>query len=107
LNSRCRSERTRILMSRSLPRLLFDSTGRAYIDASGGAAVSCIGHSHPEVLAALHAQLDKLTYAHTSFFTSEAAAAALDTIVDRLTDALDAAIASAIAARPTRHNIEQ
>ena len=41
---------------------LFDSTGRSYIDASGGAAVSCLGHSHPEVLAALHAQLDKLTY---------------------------------------------
>ena len=57
---------------------LFDSTGRAYIDASGGAAVSCLGHGHPDVLAALHAQLDKLAYAHTGFFTSEAAEALAD-----------------------------
>ena len=52
---------------------LWDTTGRSYIDASGGAAVSCLGHGHPEVLAAMHAQLDKLAYAHTSFFTTEAA----------------------------------
>ena len=44
--------------------------GRDYIDASGGAAVSCLGHSHPDVLAAMHAQIDKLAYAHTSFFTT-------------------------------------
>ena len=39
---------------------LIDAEGRHYIDASGGAAVSCLGHGHPQVLAALHAQLDKL-----------------------------------------------
>jgi len=50
-----------------------DRDGRRYIDASGGAAVSCLGHQHPEVLAAMHAQLDRLAYAHTSFFTSEPA----------------------------------
>ena len=50
-----------------------DKTGRAYVDASGGAAVSCLGHGHPDVLAAMHAQLDRLAYAHTSFFTTEAA----------------------------------
>ncbi|MFE0756846.1 aspartate aminotransferase family protein [Inquilinus sp. NPDC058860] len=50
-----------------------DSEGRRYIDASGGAAVSCLGHGHPEVIAALHAQLDRMPYAHTSFFTSEVA----------------------------------
>src|SRR5262245_44438664 len=52
---------------------VYDATGKAYIDASGGAAVSCLGHGHPDVLADMHAQLDKLAYAHTSFFTSEAA----------------------------------
>ncbi len=52
---------------------IHDTTGKAYIDASGGAAVSCLGHGHPDVLAAMHAQIDKLAYAHTSFFTSEAA----------------------------------
>ncbi len=50
-----------------------DNTGKDYIDASGGAAVSCLGHGHPDVLAAMHAQLDRLAYAHTSFFTTEAA----------------------------------
>jgi adenosylmethionine-8-amino-7-oxononanoate aminotransferase len=52
---------------------LTDREGKVYIDASGGAAVSCLGHQHPEVIAALHAQLDKLAYAHTSFFTTEVA----------------------------------
>jgi len=50
-----------------------DSQGREYIDASGGAAVSCLGHGHPDVLAAMHAQSDRLAYAHTSFFTTEVA----------------------------------
>ena len=47
--------------------------GREFIDASGGAAVSCLGHGHPEVIAAMHAQIDRLAYAHTSFFTTEVA----------------------------------
>lgn len=50
---------------------LFDSAGKSYLDACGGAAVSCLGHAHPDVIAAMHAQIDKLAYAHTSFFTSE------------------------------------
>lgn len=50
---------------------LYDAQGRAYLDASGGAAVSCLGHAHPDVLAAMHAQIDRLAYAHTSFFTTE------------------------------------
>ena len=54
---------------------LFDGAGRRYIDASGGAAVSCLGHQHPAVLAALHAQLDQVAYAHTSFFTTDVAEA--------------------------------
>ena len=53
--------------------IIRDSAGKDYIDASGGAAVSCLGHAHPDVLAAMHAQLDRLAYAHTSFFTTEAA----------------------------------
>ena len=46
-----------------------------------GAAVSCLGHSHPDVLAAMHAQLDRLAYAHTSFFTSQAAEELADDLV--------------------------
>jgi len=50
-----------------------DSAGREYLDASGGAAVSCLGHGHPDVIAAMHAQIDRIAYAHTSFFTTEVA----------------------------------
>jgi len=50
-----------------------DREGKAYLDGSGGAAVSCLGHGHPDVLAAMHAQIDELAYAHTGFFTTEVA----------------------------------
>lgn len=60
---------------------LIDSAGRRYLDASGGAAVSCLGHGHPDVLAAMHAQLDSLAYAHTSFFTTEVAEALADDLI--------------------------
>jgi len=58
-----------------------DAEGREYLDASGGAAVSSLGHAHPEVLAAMHAQIDKLAYAHTSFFTSEVAEQLADELI--------------------------
>ncbi|MGO1077986.1 aspartate aminotransferase family protein [Inquilinus sp. CA228] len=61
---------------------VIDAEGRRYIDASGGAAVSCLGHGHPEVIAALHAQLDRMAYAHTSFFTSEVAERLADRLVE-------------------------
>ena len=53
--------------------MIRDGEGKEYIDASSGAAVSCLGHSHPEVLAAMRDQLDQLAYAHTSFFTTTVA----------------------------------
>jgi adenosylmethionine-8-amino-7-oxononanoate aminotransferase len=58
-----------------------DRAGKEYIDASGGAAVSCLGHSHPDILAAMRAQLDTLEYAHTSFFTSQAAEELADELI--------------------------
>ncbi|MDH0310046.1 aspartate aminotransferase family protein [Klebsiella pasteurii] len=48
-----------------------DASGHRYLDACGGAAVSCLGHAHPDVLAAMHRQIDRLAYAHTSFFTTD------------------------------------
>ena len=60
---------------------LTDATGKTYIDASGGAAVSCLGHGHPDVIAAMHAQIDKLAYAHTSFFTTDVAEELADLLV--------------------------
>lgn len=52
---------------------LIDTEGRRYLDACGGAAVSCLGHSNERVTAAIKGQMDKIAYAHTSFFTSEPA----------------------------------
>ena len=60
---------------------LTDATGKTYLDACGGAAVSCLGHGHPEVLAAMHAQIDRLAYAHTSFFTTEVAEELADVLI--------------------------
>jgi adenosylmethionine-8-amino-7-oxononanoate aminotransferase len=68
---------------------LFDRDGKSYIDASGGAAVSCLGHGHPDVLAALHEQLDKLAYAHTGFFTTEVAEQLADRLIEDAPAGLD------------------
>ena len=52
---------------------LTDAGGRRYVDACGGAAVSCLGHGHPVVLRAMDAQARRVEYVHTGFFTTEAA----------------------------------
>ncbi len=52
---------------------LRDAQGKQYLDASGGAAVSCLGHGDPRIIAAIKQQLDKLAFAHTSFFTNQPA----------------------------------
>ena len=60
---------------------IVDDQGKEYLDASGGAAVSCLGHGHPEVLRAMHAQIDRIAYAHTSFFSTAVAEELADTLV--------------------------
>ena len=52
---------------------LFDAAGRRYLDASGGVGVSCLGHSHQAVIAAIEEQLRALPWAHIGFFTTRAA----------------------------------
>ncbi|MEO1536266.1 MAG: aspartate aminotransferase family protein [Pseudomonadota bacterium] len=61
---------------------LIDSTGKRYLDGSGGAAVSCLGHGDPTVTEAIKAQLDHLAFAHTGFFTSEPAEALADLLIE-------------------------
>ncbi|UPT90561.1 aspartate aminotransferase family protein [Bradyrhizobium barranii subsp. apii] len=60
---------------------LFAEDGRRVIDASGGAAVSCLGHQHPRVIAAIAKQASTLAYAHTAFFSSEPAEVLAETLV--------------------------
>jgi len=50
---------------------IIDADGKRYLDGSGGAAVSCLGHSHPRVIEAIKRQLDAIPYGHTGFFTNE------------------------------------
>ncbi len=66
-----------------------DASGKTYLDASGGAAVACLGHGHPDVLAAMHAQIDRIAYAHTSFFTTEVAEELADTLAADAPQGLD------------------
>jgi adenosylmethionine-8-amino-7-oxononanoate aminotransferase len=49
---------------------LIDDAGKRYLDASGGPAVSCLGHSHPKVVEAIKRQVDQVSYAYSLFFTT-------------------------------------
>ncbi len=66
-----------------------DSAGKRYLDGSGGAAVSCLGHSDPDLRAAIHAQTDALAFAHTGFFTSEPAERLADMLIARAPAGID------------------
>jgi adenosylmethionine-8-amino-7-oxononanoate aminotransferase len=59
---------------------LVDRTGKRYLDASGGAAVSCLGHGHPRIIEAVQRQVAQMAFAHTSFFTN----APMETLADML-----------------------
>ena len=65
-----------------------DSQGKTYIDACGGAAVSSLGHGHPDILTAIHRQLDRNAYAHTSFFTTDVAEELAERLVAGAPDGL-------------------
>jgi adenosylmethionine-8-amino-7-oxononanoate aminotransferase len=62
---------------------LIDRQGKRYLDASGGAAVSCLGHSDRSVIEAIKGQLDRLPFAHTSFFSNEPMEALADELIRR------------------------
>ena len=68
---------------------LYDSNGKAYLDGSGGAAVSCLGHNDPDVIEAIKAQLDVLEFAHTGFLTSEPAERLADRLVRHAPEGID------------------
>ena len=60
---------------------LHAADGRHVLDASGGAAVSCLGHGHPRVVEAIQRQAASLAFAHTGFFSSEPAEALAEVLV--------------------------
>ncbi|WP_317055357.1 aspartate aminotransferase family protein [Roseovarius rhodophyticola] len=58
-----------------------DEAGKQYLDGSGGAAVSCLGHGDPEIIKAIQDQVAKLAFAHTGFFTSDPAEELADLLI--------------------------
>lgn len=68
---------------------LIDTNGKKYLDGSGGAAVSCLGHNDPTVIDAIKKQLDKVAFAHTGFFTSEPAEKLADLLIENAPQGLE------------------
>ena len=68
---------------------LIDQTGKRYFDGSGGAAVSCLGHSNPRVAKAVKEQVDQLAFAHSGFFTTEPAEQLADLLIANAPGTLD------------------
>ena len=66
-----------------------DADDRRYLDASGGAAVSCLGHSHPKVIEAIKRQVDRIAYAHTSFFTNQPMERLADMLIEAAPEGLE------------------
>jgi adenosylmethionine-8-amino-7-oxononanoate aminotransferase len=60
---------------------VIDSAGKRYLDASGGPAVSCLGHSHPKVIEAIRHQAGEIAFAYSAFFTHPAVEALADKLV--------------------------
>ncbi|MGB2304457.1 MAG: aminotransferase class III-fold pyridoxal phosphate-dependent enzyme, partial [Candidatus Puniceispirillales bacterium] len=60
---------------------LIDADGKRYLDGSGGAAVSCLGHSNQAIKEAVKSQIDDLAFAHTGFFTSKPAEELADKLI--------------------------
>ncbi len=63
----------RPLLDRAEGIYMWDVDGKRYIDGSSGAMVSNIGHSNPNVLAAMKAQMDKSTFGYRLHFENEPA----------------------------------
>ena len=77
------------MVARGEGAYLYDTNGKAYLDGSGGAAVSCLGHGDATVIAAMKAQLDQVAFAHTGFFTSEPAERLADRLIELAPEGLD------------------
>ncbi|KAJ5162088.1 hypothetical protein N7492_007480 [Penicillium capsulatum] len=50
---------------------LFLEDGSKFLDSTGGAAVSCLGHGHEQITQAIKDQMDQVSYCHSAFFGTE------------------------------------
>lgn len=60
---------------------IWDTDGNRYIDGSGGACVVSIGHGVKEIREAMLKQAERISFAHGSHFTSEAAIECAEQVV--------------------------
>lgn len=72
---------------RSQGMRIFDENGRSWLDMSGGAAVSMVGHQHPTVIKHIKDQLEELCFAHTASFTNKPQEQLAVKIANRFTEA--------------------
>jgi 4-aminobutyrate aminotransferase len=68
---------------------LFDIEGRAYLDFANGIAVSSLGHHHPAVTAAIHAQVDRLIAPPSAIGFAEPINRLAEMIASEMPDPLD------------------
>lgn len=68
---------------------LTDANGKSYLDGSGGAAVSCLGHGDKDVIDAIKTQLDSMAFAHTGFLSSQPAEALADLLIGHAPASID------------------
>jgi len=78
------------LQGQQLPRavsgegvFVIDDQGKRYLDGSAGPALFCLGHSNREVVEAVKAQYDKLQFAYSGIFSSDAIDALSELVVEQ------------------------
>jgi 4-aminobutyrate aminotransferase len=69
---------------------LYDTGGKAYLDFANGIAVTALGHVHPRVTAAIHAQVDRLIGPINAIGFTEPISRLADEIAATFPDSLDA-----------------
>ena len=68
---------------------MWDKSGKRYIDGSSGAMVSNIGHSNPNVLAAMRRQMENSTFGYRLHFETEASEQLADKLAELSPDGLE------------------
>lgn len=75
--------------SHGIGHRLYDTAGRAYLDFANGIAVTALGHAHPAVSAAIHAQVDRLIGPTGAIGYSEPVVRLVDRLAATLPDPID------------------
>lgn len=61
---------------------IFLEDGTKFLDSTGGAAVSCLGHGNEAVQQAIKDQMDQISYCHSAFFGTDVAEELARLLVD-------------------------